>query len=45
MVFELIESAQARRRLVDAPHLFALVCAGAAARGWQTRRTADERAA
>jgi len=29
MAFKLIESAQARWRMVNAPHLVALVCAGA----------------
>ena len=39
MAFKLIESAQARWRAVNAPHLVALVRAGASLRQGQTRRT------
>ena len=39
MAFKLIESAQARWRAVNAPHLVALVRAGASVREGQTRRT------
>ncbi len=39
MAFKLIESAQARWRAVNAPHLVALVRAGAKVHRWPTRRT------
>jgi hypothetical protein len=39
MAFKLIESAQARWRAVDAPHLVALVCASARFEKWETHRT------